>query len=72
MDEQLPNRHEMWESSTAEDELAPLTKAQQEEIDRRLAAFEADPTTSIPWEQVKRDALARLRRLRNKGSTSDA
>ena len=41
---------------------SPLTIAQQQEIDRRLAAHRANPTAAIPWEQVEAEALARLRR----------
>ncbi len=32
------------------------------EIDRRLAAYDANPDAAIPWEQVEAEALARLQR----------
>jgi hypothetical protein len=38
-----------------------LTGAEKTEIDRRLAAHRANPTAATPWEQVKTDALARLK-----------
>ncbi len=53
---------EIWDSIAAEIEQTPLTEAQRHEIDRRLAAHRANPQAAIPWEQVKAEALARLRR----------
>ena len=48
---------ELWDSLEAAD--VPLTQAQMEEIDRRMALADAEP--GAPWEEV----LARLeRRLR--------
>lgn len=52
----------IWDSIADEVERAPLTEAERAEIDRRLAAHEADPSAAIPWEQVRDEALARLRR----------
>jgi putative addiction module component (TIGR02574 family) len=57
--EKIELMHELWESISAEVESFPLSEAQKREIDRRLAAHEADPTSAIPWEQVKRDTLER-------------
>jgi putative addiction module component (TIGR02574 family) len=45
--------HEIWDSIAAEVEQAPLTGAQCQEIDRRLAAHRANPQAAIPWEQVE-------------------
>jgi putative addiction module component (TIGR02574 family) len=53
---------EIWDSIAAEVEQAPLTEAQRQEVDRRLAAHRANPQAAIPWEQVKAEALARFRR----------
>jgi putative addiction module component (TIGR02574 family) len=50
----------IWDSITPEAEVAPLSDAQKQEIDRRLAAHRANPIAAIPWEQVKAEALARL------------
>ena len=44
---------QIWDSIAAEAEQAPLTEAQKQEVDRRLAAHEADPQAAIPWEQVE-------------------
>lgn len=53
---------EIWDSIAAEVEQAPLTEAQRQEVDRRLAAHRADPGAAISWEQVESQALARIRR----------
>jgi putative addiction module component (TIGR02574 family) len=53
---------EIWDSISEEVEKAPLTETQRQEIDRRLAAHDANPQAAIPWEQVQTDALARLQR----------
>jgi putative addiction module component (TIGR02574 family) len=53
---------EIWDSIATEVEQAPLTEAQRQEVDRRLAAHRANPQAAIPWEQVEAAALARLRR----------
>jgi putative addiction module component (TIGR02574 family) len=52
----------IWDSIAGEVESLPLTEAQRQEIDRRLAAHRANPQAAIPWEQVEAEALARLRR----------
>lgn len=51
----------IWDSILEEVERTPLTEAQRLEIDRRLAAHKADPTLAIPWEQIRQDALNRLK-----------
>jgi len=53
---------EIWDSIAADVEQAPLTEAQRQEVDRRLAAHRANPQAAVPWEQVEAEALARLRR----------
>jgi putative addiction module component (TIGR02574 family) len=50
----------IWDSIVAEGVESPLSATRRQEIDRRLAAHEADPTAAIPWEQVCAEALARL------------
>lgn len=52
----------IWDSIAAESAELPLSEAQRQEIDRRLAAHEADPSAAVPWEQVRAEALARLAR----------
>jgi putative addiction module component (TIGR02574 family) len=44
---------ELWESILSQADEVPLTDAQRAEIDRRLARYEADPTTASPWDEVR-------------------
>jgi putative addiction module component (TIGR02574 family) len=60
--ERLTLVQEIWDSIAAEMERAPLSEAQRQEEDRRLAAHKLNPQAAIPWEQVEAEALARLRR----------
>lgn len=53
---------EIWDSLAADLEKLPLTQAQKQEVDRRLAAHRNNPSAAIPWEQVEAEALARLRK----------
>jgi putative addiction module component (TIGR02574 family) len=50
----------LWDSlEDAElDALVPLTDEQKAELDRRLDEHEQNPTSAIPWEQVRRDLLS--------------
>ncbi|HEY6832378.1 MAG TPA: addiction module protein [Pseudolabrys sp.] len=43
---------ELWDS-VEESDLPPLTPEQMEEIDRRIAEHERDPSRAIPWEEVR-------------------
>jgi len=45
----------LWESLEAE--IPPLTHAQREELDYRIARHEQNPTDVIPWERVKAGLL---------------
>jgi putative addiction module component (TIGR02574 family) len=62
VEDRLALLQEIWDSLAADIEQAPLTEAQRQEVDRRLAAHRANPQAAIPWEQVEAEALARLRR----------
>jgi putative addiction module component (TIGR02574 family) len=53
---------EILDSFDNDREVPQLTEAQRQELDRRLAALEADPTGVIPWEEAEARVLARLRR----------
>jgi putative addiction module component (TIGR02574 family) len=48
----------IWDSISAAPEALPLTQWQREELDRRLAEFEADPQAGSTLEEV----FARIRR----------
>jgi len=45
---------DIWDSITAEaPDTVALSEAQKTELHRRLAEHRADPSTAIPWEQVR-------------------
>ena len=49
----------LWDSIADAPETLPLTEAQEREIDRRLAEHERDPSSAIPWEEVRERLRAR-------------
>ena len=45
---------DMWDSIAAEaPDTVELSQAQKAELHRRVAAHRADPSSAIPWEQVR-------------------
>ncbi len=44
---------EIWDSIAATPEEIPLTDAQKQDLQRRLAAYEAHPKAGSSWEEVK-------------------
>jgi putative addiction module component (TIGR02574 family) len=44
---------EIWDSIAAEPEAIPLTEAQKQDLQRRLATYEADRKAGSSWEEVK-------------------
>ena len=52
----------IWDSIATEAGALDLTDAQKRELDRRLAAHEANPDDVTPWEEIKTSVQARLRR----------
>jgi len=52
----------IWDSIAAEPGQPALTEAQQQELERRLAAHTLSPEEVVPWEEIKALALARARR----------
>ena len=45
---------DIWDSIVAEEsETIELSQAQKDELHRRVVAHRADPSTAVPWEQVK-------------------
>lgn len=44
---------EIWDSISTQAEELPLTPAQEEDLKRRLADYEASPKAGAPWEVVK-------------------
>jgi putative addiction module component (TIGR02574 family) len=48
---------ELWDSIPEAD--VPVSDAQRQELERRLASFDADATQSIPWDDLKAELRAR-------------
>ena len=53
---------EVWDRLVDRGDEPGLTPEQTAELDRRLAEDDAAPDDVVPWEHVKAEALARLRR----------
>ena len=62
VDERIRLLEAIWDSITSEPGQPELTKTQQDELERRLAAHKASPDDVVPWEEVKAQALERSRR----------
>lgn len=52
-EERIQLAEDLWDS-IAQDDLPPLTEAQKKEIDRRVEEHKRDPSTALPWEEVRR------------------
>lgn len=62
VEDRLTLAQQLWDSIAEELDRVPLSPAQRQEVDRRLAAHRANPQAAIPWEQVEAEARARLAR----------
>jgi putative addiction module component (TIGR02574 family) len=62
VDDRIALAQALWDSVAEEVEQAPLTPAQRQELERRLADSIARPDAVTPWEEVKARLLARARR----------
>ncbi|MEJ7811483.1 MAG: addiction module protein [Gemmatimonadaceae bacterium] len=62
--ERLQLVEDLWDSIAQDgpDEVFPMTPALAAELDRRLAEHERDPSSAIPWEQVRAEILDPARR----------
>ena len=60
IDEKLQLVEELWESIAADPNALPLTAADREELDHRLAAFEADGDVGRDATSVLDEILRRL------------
>ena len=60
--ERLELLEAVWTSLVEQGEPLPVSDAQREELDRRLAAHEADPGAALPWDEVR----ARLSQTRSR------
>ena len=61
-DEKIALVHEIWESVAAESGQFPLSDSQRRELARRIAEDDANPDDVVTWDQIKAEALARLKR----------
>jgi putative addiction module component (TIGR02574 family) len=52
--ERLQLVEQIWDSIAEDEKQFQLTEAQRAELDRRLAAHEADPGRGSPWNEVKK------------------
>jgi putative addiction module component (TIGR02574 family) len=51
--ERIQLAQDLWDSLPEDPDLLPLTEAERAELDRRLAEHQRDPSTSIPWHEVR-------------------
>ncbi|MGP0068908.1 MAG: addiction module protein [Isosphaeraceae bacterium] len=66
--ERLQLVQEIWDSLEDEVSILPLSEAQKQELDRRLASLDANPDAVVPWEEVEARALARFRQRHSRSS----
>jgi putative addiction module component (TIGR02574 family) len=57
--ERIQLAQDLWDS-LSEDELPPLTLEQIQELERRLAEHERDPSAAKPWEEVRARLIERF------------
>ena len=62
VDERLALVEEIWATICADAIKFPLTEAQREELDRRVADDDAFPDDVVPWDEVKASVRLRLGR----------
>jgi putative addiction module component (TIGR02574 family) len=60
-DQRLALVLEIWDTIAAEPHSPLLSEAQRQELERRVASDDASPDDVVPWEQVKAQALSRLK-----------
>jgi putative addiction module component (TIGR02574 family) len=59
IEQRLELAQRLWDSVAADLERQPLTSAQRAELERRVAAADANPAEGVPWEVVRAEARAR-------------
>ncbi len=58
--ERIQLAEDIWDSIAVDSpDAVQLTSAQREEIQRRLQAHDTDPSTAVPWEQVRSELFKR-------------
>jgi putative addiction module component (TIGR02574 family) len=53
IEERLLLVEEIWDSIAAEEEEIPVTEAQKQDLERRLALYQQNPNAGSSWEEVK-------------------
>ena len=61
VEERIDLIESIWESITSSGAVPGPTEAQSAELDRRLADHEKNPDDVIPWDEVRSEAITRLR-----------
>ena len=51
--ERVQLAEDIWDSIAADPASLPITEAQKLELDRRLSTFEAEPSRTQPWSEVR-------------------
>ena len=59
--DQLELVETLWDEISSRNGVPPPTDAQIAELDRRLAYHDANPDDVVPWQQVKAEALRRIK-----------
>jgi putative addiction module component (TIGR02574 family) len=62
VEDRLALAQPLWDGIAEKVSRLPLTRAQQQEVDRRLAADRGSPQAAVPRAQVEAEARARLAR----------
>ena len=57
--ERIEYLQDLWDRFAEAPQDVPVTDAQRAELRRRVAAYRADPTSGVPWEQVLEKARGR-------------
>jgi putative addiction module component (TIGR02574 family) len=62
VEERIRLAQEIWEGIPPDSAAPDLSDEMKLEIERRLREHEANPNDVIPWERIRAEALARVRR----------
>ncbi|BAT55463.1 addiction module component [Nostoc sp. NIES-3756] len=52
--ERIQLAEDLWDSISEQEQEVPLSEAQQQELDRRLASYQQNPANGSTWEEVKK------------------
>lgn len=62
VEDRLALIEQLWESLSSSSAELPLTQAQRDELDRRLADYHANPEEGVSWDELKQSLDARFSR----------